>query len=59
MLVKSNYLQAMAKTSEWREVLDLALNSPPTAVAAGNNSFGEGSLGAFSTLIQRAFEVCY
>ena len=61
ILVKSSYLQAMAKTSAWREVLESALKhtkTSPETGPAGNNSCGEGSLGAFSTLIQQALEVC-
>jgi len=50
-------VQAMGKTSAWKEVLESALKhteTSPTTSPAGNNNCSEGSLGAFSTLIQRA-----
>ena len=51
----------MGKTSAWKEVLESALKhteTSPTTSPAGNNNCSEGSLGAFSTLIQQALEVC-
>ena len=49
----------MAKTSAWREALDSALKHSETSPATSHShNCSEGSLGAFSILIQQALEVC-
>ena len=65
-----NFFQAMANTSAWQEALESALKQTKTSLDTevmeestistdqDSTTLMEGSLGAFSILIQQALKVC-
>ena len=69
-LDKVFFLQAMANTSAWQEALESALKQTKTSLDTeameestistdqDSTTLMEGSLGAFSILIQQALKVC-